>query len=209
MLFFEALHCSTNCIKNVLQELPHQITDIEQTSCDNELSEALPFTFRVPQGSILGPSLFLVYNKLLAAIEHSEVLCADNAVLYCFSKEPRKVESKLNADLYNEAMWLKVNKLTLNLLKTKSMFIGSNRKFVNISSLSLSIFDCELDRVNAYQYLGVMLASDFTWSDHVEYVTSKVNQPLSLLCRIKHLLPFTTRQLFYNSLVYQFLITLI
>ena len=145
MLFFEALHCSTNRIKNVLRELTHQITDVEQTSCDSELSEALPVTLRAPQGSILGPSLFLVYiNKLPAVIEHSEVLCTDNTVLYFFPKEPRKLESKLKADLYNEAMWLKANKLTLNLLKTKSMFIGSSRKFVNISLLSLSIFDCEL-----------------------------------------------------------------
>ena len=46
-----------------------------------------------------------------------------------------------------------------------------------------------------------MLASDFTWSDHIEYVISKVNQRLGLLRRIKHLLPFTARLLFYNSLV--------
>ena len=50
-------------------------------------------------------------------------------------------------------------------------------------------------------YLGIMLASDFTWSDHVEYVISKVNQRLGLLRRIKHLLPFTSRLLFYKSLV--------
>ena len=67
------------------------------------------------------------------------------------------------------------------------MLIGSNRKLVNISSLSLSIFDCELDSVNRFKYLGVMLASDFKWSDHVEYVISKVDQRLGLLRRIKRL----------------------
>ena len=81
------------------------------------------------------------------------------------------------------------------------MLIGSNRKLANVSSLSLSIFDCDLDSVNKFKYLGIMLASDFTWSDHVEYVISKVNQRLGLLHRIKHLLPFTARLLFYNSLV--------
>ena len=88
-----------------------------------------------------------------------------------------------------------------NLSKTKSMLIGSNRKLVNVSSLSVSIFDCDRDSVNKFKYLGIMLASDFTWSDHVEYVISKVNQRLGLLSRIKHLLPFTARLLFYNSLV--------
>ena len=174
----------------------------ERTSFENELSEALPVTFGVPQGSILGPLLFLVYiNDLPSAIEHSEVsLYADDTVLYCFSKEPH-LESKLNEDLYNVALWLKANKLTLNLSKTKSMLIGSNRKLANVSSLSLTIFDCDLDSVNKFKYLGIILASDFTWSDHVEYVVSKVNQRLGLLRRIKHLLSFTARLLFYNSLV--------
>ena len=95
------------------------------TSCDDELSE----------GSILGPLLFLVYiNELPAATEHSDVsLYPDDAVRYCFAKDPRELESKLNADLYNVAMWLKANKLTLNLSKIKSILIGSNRKLVNIS----------------------------------------------------------------------------
>ena len=175
----------------------------QQTFCENNLSEALPVTFGVPQGSILGPLLFLVYiNELPAVIEHSEVsLYADDTVLYCFSKELHQLESKLNADLYNVAMWLKANKLTLNLTKTKSMLIGSNRKLVNISSMSLSSFDCKLDSVSTFKYLGIKLASDFTWSDHVEHVISKVNQRRGLLRRIKHLLPFTARLLFYNSLV--------
>ena len=175
----------------------------QRTSCENELSEALPVTFGVPQGSILGPLLFLVYiNELPAVIEHCEVsLYADDTVLYCFSKDSHQLESKLNEDLYNVALWLKENKLTLNLSKTKSMLIGSNRKLVNVSSLSVSIFDCDLDSVNEFKYLGITLASDFTWSDHVDYVISKVNQRLGLLRRIKHLLPFTARLLFYNSLV--------
>ena len=101
----------------------------QQTSCDNKLSEALPVTFGFPQGSILGPLVFLVYtNELPAAIQHSEVSSyADDAVLYCFAKEPREQESKLNAGIYNVALWLKANGLTLKLSKTKSILMGSNR----------------------------------------------------------------------------------
>ena len=67
--------------------------------------------------------------------------------------------------------------------------------------MSLSIFDCDLDSVNKLKYSGIMLASEFTWSDHVEYVISKVNQRLGLLRKIKPFLPFIARLLFYNSLV--------
>ena len=127
VLFPSALEWFTSYLSNRKQ----------RTSCENELSEALPVTYGVPQGSILGPLLFLVYiNDLPAVIEHFEVsLYADDTVLYCFSKESHQLESKLNyEDLYNVALWLKVNKLTLNLSKTKSMLIGSNRKLANVSS---------------------------------------------------------------------------
>lgn len=112
---------------------------------------------------------------------------ADDTVLYCFVKEPCELANKLNADLYNLAMWLKANQLTLKLSNTKSMLIGSNRKLVKVSSLSLSIFDRELDSINWFKCLGVMLASDLKWSDHVEHVISKVDQRLGLLRRIKRL----------------------
>ena len=71
-------------------------------------------------------------------------------------QESHQLESKLNEDLYNVALWLKRNKLTLNLSKTKSMLIGSNRKLAYVLSLSLSIFDCDLDSVNKFKYLGIM-----------------------------------------------------
>jgi len=70
----------------------------QRTSCENELSDALPVTFGVPQGSILGLLLFLVHiNDLPAVIEHSEVSrYADDTVLYCFSIELHQLESNLN-----------------------------------------------------------------------------------------------------------------
>ncbi|XP_031561458.1 uncharacterized protein LOC116297381 [Actinia tenebrosa] len=82
------------------------------------------------------------------------------------------------------------------------MLIGSNRKLAKNTTLSISILNHNIDSVSSFKYLGVFLSSDFTWSEHVEYVTNKVNQRLSLLSgRIKHLLACKSRLLFYNSLV--------
>ena len=81
------------------------------------------------------------------------------------------------------------------------MIIGSNRKLAGISSFSLSIFDTDINSVTSFKYLGVILSSTFTWSDHVEYISSKVNKNLGLLRRIKYYLPYNARLLFYNSLV--------
>ena len=175
----------------------------QRTACSNAVSDPLPMTFGVPQGSILGPLLFLVYiNDLPLAIKNCEVtLYADDTVLYYFAKEPHHLADALNDDLLKVAQWLHGNKLTLNLTKTKSMIIGSKRKLVGISSLLLSIFDTDINSVTSFKYLGVMLSSTFTWSDHVEYISSKVNKNLGLLRRIKYYLPYDARLLFYNSLV--------
>ena len=81
------------------------------------------------------------------------------------------------------------------------MLIGSDSKLCKLNSLSVSILDNQLDSVRSFKYLGVVLSSNFTWTEHVEHVTSKVNQRLGLLHRIKHLLPYNARLLYYNSLV--------
>ena len=103
---------------------------MQRTSCGSELSDALPVNFGVPQGSILGPLLFLVYINDLPSITSncSVSLYADDTVLYCYSSNVTELENNLNEDLLRLSNWLNENKLTLNLDKTKSMIIGSDRK---------------------------------------------------------------------------------
>ena len=175
----------------------------QRTSCDHELSDELPVTLGVPQGSVLGPLLFIIYiDSLPATVNHCEMsLYADDTVLYCYNTNLQELERQLNEDLLIIAKWLNEHKLTLNLDKTKSMLIGSNRKLGDIRSLSVSIFDYSITSVNNFKYLGVFLSSDLTWAHHVDYITSKINQRLGLLRRIRHLLPIRARLLFYNGLV--------
>jgi len=93
------------------------------------------------------------------------------------------------------------NKLTLDLDKTKFMLIGSDFRLCKVNSISVSVCGTEVDGVESFKYLGVVLSSKFTWSEHVDHVIPKVNQRLGLLHRIKHLLPFSARLLYYKSLV--------
>ena len=81
------------------------------------------------------------------------------------------------------------------------MLIGSNRKRESKVDLTVSILDHSISNVRSFKYLGIHISSDFTWTDHIEHLTGKINQRLGLLKRIKHLLPFRARLLFYKSLV--------
>ena len=161
----------------------------QQTSCGQKLSEELPISFGVPQGSILGPLLFIIYiNNLPTIVHHCEMtLFADDTAIYCFNTNLHDLEKELNEDLLNVAKWLNDNKLTLNLDKTKSMLIGSNHKLRDIRSLALTIFNYKIARVNSFKYLGIFLSNDLTWLQHIDYLTTKINQRLGLLRRIKHL----------------------
>ena len=119
-----------------LQWFRSYITDRKQrTCCGNELSDELPVTHGVPQGSILGPLIFVIYiNDLPNVLDACQAsLYADDTVIYYYGSSSQELTDKLNQDLLAVAKWLNEHKLTLNLDKTKCMLIGSNRKLEEIS----------------------------------------------------------------------------
>ena len=75
--------------------------------------------------------------------------------------------------------WLNVHKLTLNVAKSKFMIIGSSKRLKALGTFSLQICDEFLDKANCYKYLGVIINETLTWSDHVDYISTKVNQRLA------------------------------
>ena len=152
----------------------------------------------VPQGSILGPLLFSIYiNDLRTCLKHTSVtLFADDTALYCSAKSSSDLQQMLNEDLASVAKWLNDHKLTLNVAKSKFMIIGSSQRLKSVGKFSLQICDEFLDKTDCYKYLGVIINETLSWGDHVDYISTKVNQRLGILRRIRHLLPIHTRELY-------------
>jgi len=172
------------------------------TAVGDVQSPLKPIQVGVPQGSILGPLLFLVYiNDLPTCLEHCEVaLYADDTVIYFSSSCATEIEHFLNEDLPKLSSWFSTNRLTLNISKSKFILIGSPNKISSCNDINVVIDKSSLEYTDTFKYLGVTINRTMSWGDHIEAISTKINQRLGLLKRIRHLLPLETRTTLYNSL---------
>ena len=122
---------------------------VQQSMCVNALSPPAKITMGVPQGSILGPLLFLVYiNGIQSELQHSKMtMFADDMAFYCHGNSPINLQSKLNADLAAITSWLHDNKLTLIVTKSKLMVIGGCNKLSQFNDIALVANNDQLENV--------------------------------------------------------------
>ena len=157
----------------------------------------------VPQGSCLGPLLFLIYINDLPKIAQGKVsMYADDTSLCHIGNDISKLETAINEDLKLLDKWLKGNKLSLDVAKTKSMLICTKpkRRILenNDVKLTLMIRDRELDLVDEIKYLGVNVDDSLSWKEHIKSVTSKVSRGIGNAKTCEILSP---RSLFKNPLL--------
>ena len=168
----------------------------------NAKSNYLPIQTGVPQGSVLGPLLFIIYINDLpnASNIFNTILYADDATLITHLDRRDNEHTKLlNEELNKLNIWLKLNKLSLNTLKTKFMtFSHGNKKY---SVPKLQIDNAELQYVNNFNYLGLILNSNLNWSGHIKKVTGKLAQTAGILNRLKYEVPMHILSIIYNSLI--------
>jgi len=149
----------------------------------------------VPQGSILGPLLFIIYlNDLGQCLRHCTIfLYADETLLYYSAKTAQAVKLYLNVDLKTVSQWLQSNLLTLNCAKSRVVSFGSTHHLNSLNTVSIKINDSLLEHANTvkYMYLCVTFREDLSWNARA-HIVNKTNQQLGLLRQIKPLLPLHT-----------------
>ena len=169
------------------------------------LSDRMPVNVGVPQGSILGPLLFLVFiNDLPLITRHSEVnMFADDTTFYAAAKSPETLELVLNSELANINDWCQENRMCPNAGKTKCMLVTTSKKRSMLTKKELGIYfnSIHLDNVNSEKLLGVVIQNDLSWSEHINTVCKKIKSKLYLLHQIKAFLPCTARKQFFNSFI--------
>ena len=167
---------------------------------DHNRSAPLQISCGVPQGSILGPLLFILYVNDLVNVtrECNVIMFADDTNLFFSNKNLTDLEKIINRELQNICQWFNLNKLSINVKKTNFILFGHNK---HTKSINICINDTKIDQTDKTKFLGVIINQTMTWSDHITVITHKVNKSIGILSRVSKSLPSSVLVSLYQSLV--------
>lgn len=170
-------------------------------------SEQCSIDFGVPQGSVLGPLLFIIYmNDLPNAISDCQVvLFADDTTIYHSGSNVEHMFEKVNSDLEHLSDWFRANKLSVNASKTKYMLI-SRKPYILPEHLKLQINSDHIERATDTKFLGLHIDQCLCWNVHADYCAKKVSSGLYALNSAKHHLTRDHLRILYFSLIHPYLL---
>ena len=159
----------------------------------------------IPQGSILGPLLFIMYiNDLpLCTSQINVSMYADDTALYAMSRDIDELIDIMNKELVKVRDWLIRNKLSLNVSKTEFMLMGTRPRLAAVKDreVDVNINGEKLKQVHSCKHLGVIVDESLTWHEQVCSIKKKVLPGLYMLRKCKGLLPAKTLSLLYKSII--------
>ena len=179
------------------------LTDRQQVVAANgSLSKPKMISTGVPQGSVLGPILFLLFiNDMPSCLLNAMInVYADDTEMHAYGSSIEEVTVLLQADVDRIADWFRRNKLTLNLAKSVCMIFTTN---TNVASkeLHITVNGTRIQQVTSIRYLGIHLDSKLSWGNHTTEVCKTIAPKVGLLKRLKHMLPVESLINVYQSVV--------
>ena len=176
-----------------------------KTKLNNCISSTAELICGVPQGSVLGPTLFLCYINDLALITKelgmSISLYADDAVIYCSNHDSYFVKERLEAALSRVIEWCNRNYININIDKTKFCIYGTRVNVSKFTDNNLNSEDRKIQRCQQYQYLGVFLDECLTMKSNFNSVFKKFSYKIYQFGKIRKFLDIETRVLVYKQTV--------
>ena len=160
----------------------------------------------VPQGSILGPLLFLIYINDIANICNifTVYLFADDASLFCYHKNQSELEKIINLNLMELSKWLTANKLSLNIKKSKILFFRRKQDSNKLKS-KIELNNEILEEIENIKYLGITIDNKLTFNRHIDHISQKITKGNSLIAKVRHFIPPDLLKLIYNAHIQPFL----
>ena len=156
----------------------------------------------VPQGSLLGPLLYLCYsNDMVSSVRNILLLYADDSVILSFDKNPSVISRELSLDLESCNHWLVDNKLSLHIGKTECILFGSRPKLQKVTDFNISYNGQTIRSQDSINYLGVTIDQSLSGDTMVNLVINKVIGRLKFLYRHSSYLNQTLRKKLCSSLL--------
>ena len=166
---------------------------------DNQASRMQFIKCGVPQGSVLGPVLFLLFINDICNVSNllKFVLFADDTNIFCSNENVEVLQDTLNRELAKLFVWFSINKLSLNLGKTNYMLFRSRPPDLE---LHLKINNAEIPKVTATKFLGIIIDDRLNWKPQIQSVKSKLSSILSVMYKASKLITTAGMYTLYCSL---------
>ena len=196
--------CNNSCLSWFESYLQNRT---QRVSLNDNLSEAADVIHGVPQGSILGPLLFLLFiNDLPLYLQNTFTivdLYADDTTIYFSNADKLVLEKNLQSSLNCLQKWCRENGMILNIDKTKVMLIASRQKRTVLGDtvLNLQYNDIDMKMTTSDKVLGIYVDNNLTWNNHFNFLSKKLSTYMWLLSKIRTFLSIDHRVLFYNAYI--------
>jgi len=170
----------------------------QYTSINGFDSSKKPMKYGVPQGSVLGPLLFLIYiNDLNKAVKNSITHhFADDTSLLYVGKSIKNIQKRVNLDLKFLCQWLNASKISLNASKTELLIFRDPRKKINFD-VKIKVEGKKIIPSKFVKYLGIYIDNHLSWHQQENNMRTRLARAAGMLCKIRHYVSFETLRMVY------------
>ena len=177
---------------------------------DGVRSETKVVECGVPQGSILGPLLFIISINDICYISDLRfaIMYADDTCFLINGTDMNTLIKQLNVELESLCIWFKSNKLSLNTQNTFYMvFHRARLKTIDNSSIDIIMDSHILTKVNSIKYLGIIVDHKLNWLDHITYVKAKISKGICIMYKARKYLNKNSLKNLYHAYIYPYILS--